>query len=303
MKLRGETAFVTEMMGVERQCEVEILKQPQKESQCVRKQLSVNSNRTNGPGRTKDKKLRNEVFPLHLSELSPQHVEAYRLLEDRKHKLSPETAALYLLRQQHKLLETEISRKRKECEVLEEEVKKKSQSCQTLETEISRKRKECEVLEEEVKKKSQSCQTLESELQHVLQEKARLNLRLFNDTQNATKYEQVETLGCPAYISAFSTQLNPASPPAPQEHSSDHPLTHDIEEFISERVYQCAVHSRPRLAMACESRRISSNSMLAHFTDDSRAEGERSAELAQSSLSDARIDQLSSSADAAICRH
>jgi len=42
-------------MGVERQCEVEILKQPQKESQCVRKQLSVNSNRTNGPGRTKDK--------------------------------------------------------------------------------------------------------------------------------------------------------------------------------------------------------------------------------------------------------
>ncbi len=49
-------------------------------------------------------KLRNEVFPLHLSELSPQHVEAYRLLEDRKHKHSPETAALYLLRQQHKLL-------------------------------------------------------------------------------------------------------------------------------------------------------------------------------------------------------
>uniref|UniRef100_A0A9J7XS02 RIMS-binding protein 2 n=1 Tax=Cyprinus carpio carpio TaxID=630221 RepID=A0A9J7XS02_CYPCA len=153
------------MMGVERQCEMEVLKQSQKDLQWVQKQLSIISNRTNGPGRTKDKKLRNEVFPLHLSELSPQHVEAYRLLEDRKHKLSPETAALYLLRQQHKLLETEISRKRKECEVLEEEVKKKSQSCQTL----------------------------ESELQHVLQEKARLNLRLFNDTQKAAKYEQVKS--------------------------------------------------------------------------------------------------------------
>ncbi|XP_073674644.1 RIMS-binding protein 2 isoform X15 [Garra rufa] len=152
-------------MGVERQCEVEVLKQSQRDLQWVQKQLSIISNRTNGPGRTKDKKLRNEVFPLHFSELSPQHVETYRLLEDRKHKLSPETAALYLLRQQHKLLETEISRKRKECEVLEEEVKKKSQSCQTL----------------------------ESELQHVLQEKARLNLRLFNDTQKAAKYEQVKS--------------------------------------------------------------------------------------------------------------
>uniref|UniRef100_A0A8C1NMX1 RIMS-binding protein 2 n=1 Tax=Cyprinus carpio TaxID=7962 RepID=A0A8C1NMX1_CYPCA len=153
------------MMGVEKQCEVAVLKQSQRELQWVQKQLSIISNRTNGPGRTKDKKLRNEVFPLHLSELSPQHVEAYQLLEDRKHKLSPETAALYLLRQQHKLLETEISRKRKECEVLEEEVKKKSQSCQTL----------------------------ESELQHVLQEKARLNLRLFNDIQKAAKYEQVKS--------------------------------------------------------------------------------------------------------------
>ncbi|XP_056123894.1 RIMS-binding protein 2 isoform X21 [Rhinichthys klamathensis goyatoka] len=176
-----------EMMGVERQCEVEVLKQPQKELQCVRKQLSVNSNRTNGPGRTKDQKLRNEVFPLHFSELSPQHVEAYRLLEDRKHKLSPETAALYLLRQQHKLL-------KKESQTCLEQHEGENRTTQKFgETEISRKRKECEVLEEEVKKKSQSCQTLESELQHVLQEKARLNLRLFNDTQKATKYEQVKS--------------------------------------------------------------------------------------------------------------
>ncbi|XP_073767188.1 RIMS-binding protein 2 isoform X30 [Danio rerio] len=154
-----------EMMGVERQCEVAVQKQSQRELQWVQKQLSIISNRTNGPSRSKDKKLKNEVFPLHLSGFPAQHVEAYRLLEDRKHKLSPETAALCLLRQQHTLLETEISRKRKECEVLEEEVKKKSQSCQTL----------------------------ESELQHVLQEKARLNLRLFNDNQKAAKYEQVKS--------------------------------------------------------------------------------------------------------------
>ncbi|XP_073767205.1 RIMS-binding protein 2 isoform X46 [Danio rerio] len=153
------------MMGVERQCEVAVQKQSQRELQWVQKQLSIISNRTNGPSRSKDKKLKNEVFPLHLSGFPAQHVEAYRLLEDRKHKLSPETAALCLLRQQHTLLETEISRKRKECEVLEEEVKKKSQSCQTL----------------------------ESELQHVLQEKARLNLRLFNDNQKAAKYEQVKS--------------------------------------------------------------------------------------------------------------
>ncbi|XP_051950924.1 RIMS-binding protein 2 [Xyrauchen texanus] len=151
-----------EMMGAERQHEVEVLKQSQRELQWVQNQLSIISNRTNGPGRTKDKKPRNAVFPLHIS---PQHVETYRLLEDRKDKLSPKSSTLYLLRQQHKRLETEISRKRKECEVLEEEVKKKSQSCQTL----------------------------ESELQHVLQQKARLNLQLFNDTQKAAKNEQVKS--------------------------------------------------------------------------------------------------------------
>ncbi|XP_067269558.1 RIMS-binding protein 2 isoform X26 [Pseudorasbora parva] len=175
------------MMGFERQCEVEVLKQPQRDLQLVQKQLSVISNRTNGPDRTKDKKLRNEVLPLHLSELSAQHVEAYRLLEDRKHKLSPETAALYLLRQQHKLL-------KKESQTCLEQHEGENRATQKFgETEISKKRKECEVLEEEVKKKSQSCQTLESELQHVLQEKARLNLRLFNDTQKAAKYEQVKS--------------------------------------------------------------------------------------------------------------
>ncbi|CAM4445852.1 unnamed protein product [Leuciscus chuanchicus] len=54
-------------------------------------------------------------------------------------------------------------------------------------------------------------------------------------------------------------------------------------------------HSRPRLCTACVSSRVSSASMLALFPEDSRAEGVRSTELDQSSLSDARIEQLSSS--------
>lgn len=105
------------------------------------------------------------MISFYICELSSQHVAAYWLLEARKYKLLPETSALFLLQQQHKLLETEISRRRKECEVLEEEVKKRSQSCQTL----------------------------ESELQHALQEKVHVNLQLFNDIQKAAKYEQVKS--------------------------------------------------------------------------------------------------------------
>lgn len=42
-------------MGVERQCEVEVLTQSKRDLQWVQKQLSIISNRTNGPARTKDK--------------------------------------------------------------------------------------------------------------------------------------------------------------------------------------------------------------------------------------------------------
>lgn len=54
----------------------------------------------------------------------------------------------------------------------------------------------------------------ESELQHVLQEKARLNLRLFNDTQKAAKYEQVSSL------SHCGLRLD--SKPSPSTHSHTH---------------------------------------------------------------------------------
>ncbi|XP_052459452.1 syntaxin-3-like [Carassius gibelio] len=53
-----------EMMGVEKQCEVEVLKQSQRELQWVQKQLSVISNRTNGPGMTKDKWISTTEKPL-----------------------------------------------------------------------------------------------------------------------------------------------------------------------------------------------------------------------------------------------
>lgn len=54
----------------------------------------------------------------------------------------------------------------------------------------------------------------ESELQHVQQEKARLNLHLFNDTQKAAKYEQVSSL------SHCGLRLD--SKPSPSTHSHMH---------------------------------------------------------------------------------
>ncbi|XP_067377591.1 RIMS-binding protein 2 isoform X11 [Channa argus] len=60
-------------------------------------------------------------------------------------------------------------------------------------TEISTKRKECEALEAEVKKKNQTCQTLENELQDFLQESNHLNLRLLNNSYKASEYEKVKS--------------------------------------------------------------------------------------------------------------
>ncbi|KAJ3603516.1 hypothetical protein NHX12_028261, partial [Muraenolepis orangiensis] len=59
------------------------------------------------------------------------------------------------------------------------------------ETEISTRRRECEALEAEVKKRHQTCQTLENEYQDVLQEK-HLRLQLFHSSQKASEYEKVK---------------------------------------------------------------------------------------------------------------
>ncbi|CAL9708493.1 unnamed protein product [Knipowitschia caucasica] len=61
-----------------------------------------------------------------------------------------------------------------------------------LETEISTKKKECEALEAEVKKRNQTCQTLENELQDFLHENKHLNLQLFNSTYKTSEYERVK---------------------------------------------------------------------------------------------------------------
>uniref|UniRef100_A0A1A8Q8Y2 Peripheral-type benzodiazepine receptor-associated protein 1 n=1 Tax=Nothobranchius rachovii TaxID=451742 RepID=A0A1A8Q8Y2_9TELE len=102
-------------------------------------------------------KLRNEVLPLHCVN--------YCFLEDtsRAEQLHPDILNQQRLHQ--KLLETEISTRRKECEALEAEVKKKNQTCQTL----------------------------ENELQGFLQENKHLNLQWFNNSHKASEYEKVKS--------------------------------------------------------------------------------------------------------------
>ncbi|XP_037633890.1 RIMS-binding protein 2 isoform X4 [Sebastes umbrosus] len=100
-------------------------------------------------------KLRNEVLPLQLRGV--QHLDNGSL------RLNPDTLSHQRLKQ--KLLETEISTRRKECEALEAEVKKKNQTCQTL----------------------------ENELQDFLQENKHLNLQLFNNSHKTSEYEKVKS--------------------------------------------------------------------------------------------------------------
>ncbi|KAM3611648.1 uncharacterized protein V6R79_022024 [Siganus canaliculatus] len=118
------------------------------------------------PGRGLDKardlghSLRNEVSPLQLPGV--QRLDGFCLLEDPR--LSPQTLSHHRLKQ--KLLETEISSRRKE---------------------------ECEALEAEVKKKNQTCQTLENELQGFLQENKHLSLQLFSSSHKASQHEKVKS--------------------------------------------------------------------------------------------------------------
>ncbi|KAM8886025.1 RIMS-binding protein 2 isoform 18-T28 [Spinachia spinachia] len=109
------------------------------------------------------KKLRNEV--LSLQPPGVQRLDNSRLLEDTSGalRLNPNTLSHQRLKQ--KLLETEISTRRKECEALEAEVKKKNQTCQTL----------------------------ENELQDFLQENKRFNLQLFNNSHKTSEYDKVKS--------------------------------------------------------------------------------------------------------------
>nr|XP_057927966.1 RIMS-binding protein 2 isoform X21 [Doryrhamphus excisus] len=108
-------------------------------------------------------KLRNEVLPLPLPSVPP--LDNLCLLENGSTALRPNPETLSSQRLKQRLLETEISAKRRECESLEAEVKKKNQTCQTL----------------------------ENELQDFLQENTHLSLQFFNSSHKSSEYERVKT--------------------------------------------------------------------------------------------------------------
>ncbi|XP_041644528.1 RIMS-binding protein 2 isoform X13 [Cheilinus undulatus] len=149
-------------MGCQKTCKVEkLLKQPQREVVWSQRQRLATAKKNS---RMRDtEKLRNEVSPLQLPDV--QRVDSFHLLEanSRALRLGPETLSHQRLKQ--KLLETEISTRRKECEALEAEVKKKNQTCQTL----------------------------ENELQDFLQENKHFNLQLFNSSHKASEHEKVKS--------------------------------------------------------------------------------------------------------------
>ncbi|XP_044222338.1 RIMS-binding protein 2 isoform X3 [Thunnus albacares] len=149
-------------MGCQKTCQVEkLLKQSQREVVCSQRQRLATAKK-NSRMRGTDK-LRNEILPLQLPGI--QRLDSFRLLEDNSGalRLSPQTLSHQRLKQ--KLLETEISTRRKECEALEAEVKKKNQTCQTL----------------------------ENELQDFLQENKHLSLQLFSNSHKASEYEKVKS--------------------------------------------------------------------------------------------------------------
>ncbi|XP_047197095.1 RIMS-binding protein 2 isoform X5 [Hippoglossus stenolepis] len=143
-------------------CKVEkLLKQCQREA-VLRQRQRLTTSKENSRMSGTDK-LRNEVSSHHLPDVPS--LDSFHLLEDNSRVLrhNPETISDQRLKQ--KLLETEISTRKKECEALEAEVKKKNQTCQTL----------------------------ENELQDFLQENKHLNLQLFNNSPKASGYEKVKS--------------------------------------------------------------------------------------------------------------
>ncbi|XP_039659348.1 RIMS-binding protein 2 isoform X22 [Perca fluviatilis] len=149
-------------MGCQKTCKMEkLLKQSQWEVAWSQRQRLVTAKK-NSRIRGTDK-LRNEVLPLQLPGV--QRLDSFCLLKDNSGalRLNPETPSHQ--RQKQKLLETEISTRRKECEALEAEVKKKNQTCQTL----------------------------ENELQDFLQENKHLNLQFFNNSHKTSEYEKVKS--------------------------------------------------------------------------------------------------------------
>ncbi|XP_058272061.1 RIMS-binding protein 2 isoform X4 [Hemibagrus wyckioides] len=137
----------------------ELLRQSQTELLWIRRQLAIIAARNASHTRAREK-LKHEVLPLHLS-----NVNRFRLLEETNRTLKLEVATL---RQQKQLYKS-------------------------LETEVSERRKRCQLLEREVKNKISTCQSLKHELQRAKQERKRLNIQLFSHSLKAEQYEEVKS--------------------------------------------------------------------------------------------------------------
>ncbi|XP_054906466.1 RIMS-binding protein 2 isoform X6 [Poeciliopsis prolifica] len=143
-------------MGCEKTCAAEKLLRPHREVVESQKQRLATAKRSSRMRSTD--KLKNDVLPLHC-------VDNVHPLEDNSRAPQQHQESLNHQKLHQKLLETEISTRRKECEALEAEVKKKNQTCQTL----------------------------ENELQEFLQENKHLNLQWFNNSHKASDYEKVKS--------------------------------------------------------------------------------------------------------------
>ncbi|XP_032434398.1 RIMS-binding protein 2 isoform X11 [Xiphophorus hellerii] len=143
-------------MGCEKTCAAEKLLRPHREVVESQKQRLATAKRSSRMRSTD--KLKNDVLPLHC-------VDNVHPLEDNSRAPQLHQESLNHQKLHQKLLETEISTRRKECEALEAEVKKKNQTCQTL----------------------------ENELQEFLQENKHLNLQWFNNSHKASEYEKVKS--------------------------------------------------------------------------------------------------------------
>ncbi|XP_047661789.1 RIMS-binding protein 2 isoform X4 [Tachysurus fulvidraco] len=137
----------------------QLLKQSQTELLWIRRQLAIIAARNASHTRAREK-LKHEVLPLHLSSGNRFH-----LLEETNRTLKLEVATL---RQQKQLYKS-------------------------LETEVSERRKRCQLLEREVKNKVSACQSLKHELQRAKQERKRLNIQLFSHSLKAEQYEEVKS--------------------------------------------------------------------------------------------------------------
>ncbi|XP_027889686.1 RIMS-binding protein 2 isoform X11 [Xiphophorus couchianus] len=143
-------------MGCEKTCAAEKLLRPHREVVESQKQRLATAKRSSRMRSTD--KLKNYVLPLHC-------VDNVHPLEDNSRAPQLHQESLNHQKLHQKLLETEISTRKKECEALEAEVKKKNQTCQTL----------------------------ENELQEFLQENKHLNLQWFNNSHKASEYEKVKS--------------------------------------------------------------------------------------------------------------